>query len=406
MLRRNVPPGDARAQARVKAKGMPPSQGAGLRKLLTVSALLAAAALAAWAANLGLGRAADQAGEHQPAAVPVSAEAAQTRDMPVYVRGIGTVQAYNTVAIKSRVDGQIVKVDFTEGQEVKAGDLLFEIDPRPYQAALDQANANKQKDEAQLVSAEADLKRDEALVAKDFQTRQAYDQQKALVGEVQAAIAADSAQIETAELNLHYAQIRAPIDGRTGARAVDIGNLVHAADNTSLVTITQLRPIYVSFTAPQNDFEKIRASDRRGPVPVEALDAGNTKVLAQGKLSLIDNQIDQASGTIHLKAEFANQDEVLWPGEFVNLRLVVDTLKNAVTIPQRSIEQGPDGAYVFVVKPDMTVETRNVTVTETENGLAVVGKGLAPGEIVVVDGQYRLDQGTRVSVTAPAGRSG
>ncbi len=377
-----------------------------MRKLPVLIALVLAAGAAAGIVNLRQGQAQDHPASGQPPAVPVTAEPAQVQDMPVYVRGIGTVQAYNTDTIKSRVDGQIVKVDFTEGQEVKAGDLLFEIDPRPYQAALAQAQAAKQKDEASLVSAEADLKRDEALLQHDFQTRQAYDQQKALVGEIVASIAGDDAQIKTAQLNIDYAQIRAPIDGRTGARNVDVGNLVHAADNTSLVTITELRPIFATFTEPQNDFETIRASAARGPVPVEALDSRGDKMLAQGKLSLIDNQIDLASGTIHLKAEFANDQEVLWPGEFINLRLVVDTLKDAVTAPARAVEQGPDGPYVFVVKPDMTVATRKVTVSETEKGLAVIAKGLAKGETVVVDGQYRLDDGTRVSVAAPSGQSG
>jgi multidrug efflux system membrane fusion protein len=377
-----------------------------VRKLTVLAALVIAAALAALGAGLRPGRSADPPQGGQPPAVPVSAEHATARDMPVYVRAIGTVQAYNTVAIKSRVDGQIVKVDFTEGQEVKAGDLLFEIDPRPFQAALALAQAAKQKDEAQLVSAEADLKRDAALVARDFQTRQAYDQQKSLVGEVQASIAADAAQIQSANLNIDYAQIRAPIDGRTGARAVDAGNLVHAADNTSLVTITQVRPIYVSFTAPEADFETIRASNSSGAVAVEALAADNKTQLGSGQLSLIDNQIDQASGTIHLKAQFANEQEVLWPGEFVNLRLLVKTLKDAVTIPDRAVQQGPDGAYVFVVKPDMTVENRKVEVAETEDGLAVISNGVSAGETVVVDGQYRLNPGARVSIAAPAPSNG
>jgi len=340
-----------------------------------------------------------------PPAVPVSAEPAAARDMPVYVRGIGTVQAYNAVSIKSRVDGQIVKVDFTEGQELKAGDLLFEIDPRPYQAALVQAQAAKAKDEAQLASAMADLKRDEELVAHSFQTRQAYDQQKALVGQLQASIAGDAAQITAATLNLDYAQIRAPIDGRTGARLVDTGNLVHATDNAALVTIQQLRPIFVSLTEPQETFETIRASQARAPIPVEAMTSDNTRKLADGTVSLIDNQIDQGSGTIHLKARFANTQETLWPGEFVNLKLVVDEIKNATTVPARAVQQGPQGAYIFVVNKDMTVATRNVTVSEIENDTAVIGKGLAPGDTVVVDGQYRLDEGTRVKLQ-PAAAAG
>jgi membrane fusion protein, multidrug efflux system len=334
--------------------------------------------------------------------IPVTGGVAEARDMPVYVTGIGTVQAYNNVTIKSRVDGQIVKVDFTEGQEVKAGDPLFEIDPRPYQAALAQATANKQKDEAQLTSVVADLKRDEELLSHGNQTRQAYDQQKALVGQVQAAIAADQAQIDTAQLNLQYATIRSPIDGRTGARLVDIGNLVHATDNTGLVTITQLRPIFVSFTAPQQQFEKIRQSASDGTVAAEAYAQSGNKQLAAGKLTLIDNQIDQTTGTIHLKAAFDNENEVLWPGEFVNLRLVVGVLKNAVTVPARAIQQGPNGEYLFVIKDDNTVEIRPVHVAETEQDLSAIDKGLAAGEHIVVDGQYRLDQGTRIRLQPAA----
>lgn len=330
--------------------------------------------------------------------IPVTGGVAEARDMPIYVSGIGSVQAYNNVTIKSRVDGQIVKVDFTEGQEVKKGDLLFEIDPRPYQAALAQATANKQKDEAQLTSVAADLKRYAMLLSHGNQTQQAYDQQKAMVGQVEAAIAADQAQIDTAQLNLQYASIRSPIDGRTGARLVDIGNLVHATDNTGLVTITQLRPIFVSFTAPQQQFETIRQSAADGTVAAEAYTQGGGKQLATGKLTLIDNQIEQATGTIHLKAAFENQNDVLWPGEFVNLRLVVGVMKNAVTVPARAIQQGPNGDYLFVIKQDNTVEIRNVHVAQTEQDLSAIDKGLAAGERIVVDGQYRLDQGTRVNL--------
>lgn len=335
-------------------------------------------------------------------AIPVTAGTAEARDMPVYISGLGTVQAYNTVTVKSRVDGQIVKVDFTEGQEVKAGDPLFEIDPRPYQAALEQATANKQKDEAQLASATADLKRDAQLLGRGFQTPQAYDQQKALVGQLQAAIKGDEAQIDVAQLNLQYATIRSPIDGRTGARQMDIGNLVHAADNTALVTITQLRPIFVSFTLPQSDVETVRESQSKAPITVMAYAQDNQKELGTGKLTLIDNQIDPATGTLHFKAQFANEKEVLWPGEFVNARLVVGTDKNAVTIASRAVQLGPNGDYVFVIKPDDTVEMRAVTVSQTQHGLAVIGKGLAAGERVVVDGQYRLDQGAKVAIQAPA----
>jgi multidrug efflux system membrane fusion protein len=379
-----------------------------MRKRALVVSLALAVPLGAVGVGLWLGAmgATAEPQDDAPPAVPVSAQKAVARDMPVYVRGIGTVQAFNAVSIKSRVDGAIVKVDFTEGQEVKAGSPLFEIDPRPYQATLALANAAKAKDEAQLASASADLKRDEALVARDFQTRQAYDQQKALVGQLQAAIAGDEAQIQSATLNLDYAVIRSPIDGRAGARLVDIGNLVHAADNVALVTIVELRPIFASFTEPQSAFEAIRASQAKSAIAVGAFTPDDKKELAQGQVSLIDNQIDPASGTIHLKAQFANADETLWPGEFVNLRLTVDTLKNAVTVPARAVQQGPNGPYIFVVKPDMTVENRNVEVSEIENDTAAIGKGLAAGEMVVVDGQYGLDQGTRVSFEQPQQQGG
>ncbi len=372
------------------------------RRLVLVAALIAVAAIG-WAlyAYTGTPRAATEKRAGLPPA-PVTAGLAEARDMPAYVRGIGSVQAYNAVAIKSRVDGQIVKVDFTEGQEVKAGDLLFEIDPRPFQAALEQAGANKQKDEAQLVSAEADLKRYTELVGHGFQTVQIFDQQKALVGQLQAAIKADQAQIDMAQLNLQYAQLRSPIDGRTGARLVDIGNLVHAADNTPLVSVTQLKPIFVSFTVPQDQFLRIRQATRGGEVAVDALAEDEATELAQGKLTLIDNQIDQQTGTLHLKASFDNADETLWPGEFVNLRVVTGTLRDIVTVPMRAVQQGPKGAYLFVIKPDLTVEMRTVVVAETEHDLAAIDKGLAAGERIVLDGQFRLDQGSKVRLEAPA----
>lgn len=334
--------------------------------------------------------------------VPVTAGVAEARDMPVYVRGIGTVQAYRTVTIKSRVDGQIVAVDFTEGQEVKAGDLLFRIDPRPFQAALAQATANKEKDEAQLASAQADLQRYAQLVGSGFQTRQSYENQQGLVAQLQAAVKADQAQIETAQLNLGYTEIRAPIDGRTGARLVDEGNLVRASDNTSLVTITQLRPIYVSFTVPQSELDRIRRNQANGPLEVLADSQGGQEQRAAGRLTLIDNQVDQATGTIRLKATFDNRDEALWPGEFVNARLVVAVDKDAVTVPAQTVLRGPNGPYLYVIKPDLTVEMRPVAVSEVEHGVAEIASGLSAGERVVVDGQYRLAQGSRVQIQESA----
>jgi membrane fusion protein, multidrug efflux system len=370
------------------------------RASIAIGVVVVAAALG-WAAYsyTGGGHAAAPAAANPP--VPVTPGTAETRDMPVYVRGIGSVQAFNTVTIKSRVDGQIVKVDFTEGQDVKVGDPLFEIDPRPFQAALAQANAAKEKDQAQLTSAQADLKRYAELVKPGYQTRQIFDQQKGLVGQLQASLKADQAAIDNATLNLTYATIRSPIDGRTGARLVDIGNLVHATDSTGLVSITQLKPIFVTFTVPQNQFDRIRKSAAAGPVEVQAVSADDKTQLAAGKLTLIDNQIDPATGTIRLKGTFDNADEALWPGEFVNTRLVVGIDKNAVTVAARALQRGPNGEYLFVIKPDMTVEIRNVEVAEVEQGLAAIGKGLTAGEQVVVDGQYRLDQGSKVNPQTP-----
>jgi membrane fusion protein, multidrug efflux system len=365
------------------------------RKAITALAVLVGAGLIAWAGYVHTSSS-DAATERPASPPPVTPGVAETRDVPIYIRGIGTGQAFNSVTVRSRVDGEIVKVNFTEGQEVKAGDLLFEIDPRPFQAALEQAVAGKQRDEASLVSAQADLQRDAALVGHGFQTRQAYDQQKAQVGQLQASIKADQAQIDNAQLNLQYADIRAPITGRTGARLVDIGNLVRATDNTGLVTIAELRPIFVSFTVPQSEFDRIRRSQAQAPVEVQALSEKDETPLASGKLTLIDNQIDQATGTIHLKATFDNADEALWPGEFVNVRLVVGVARNTVTVPARAVQRGPNGNYIFVIKPDMTVDMRIVEVAQSDQDLAVIAKGLAAGERIVVDGQYRLEPGTKV----------
>jgi membrane fusion protein, multidrug efflux system len=242
------------------------------------------------------------------------------------------------------------------------------------------------------------------LVGHGFQTRQAYDQQKAQVGQLQASIKADQAQIDTAQLNLHYAEIHSPITGRTGARLVDIGNLVRATDNTGLVTIAELRPIFVSFTVPQSEFDRIRRAQAQAPVEVQALSEKDETPLASGKLTLIDNQIDQATGTIHLKARFDNADETLWPGEFVNVRLVVGIAHNAVTVPARAVQRGPDGAYLFVIQPDMSVAMRTVEVAQSDEDRAVIAKGLAAGERIVVDGQYRLEPGAKVrpETAAPA----
>lgn len=367
------------------------------RAIGAVAILFVAAALVIWLHSFGGNG--PQATAQMPApAVPVTAGTVTAQDVPVYLQGIGTVQAYNMVTIKTRVDGQIVKVDFKEGQEVKEGDPLLQIDPRPYQAALEQAQAAKQKDEAQLVGAKLDLDRYSKLLGTGYQTRQSYDQQTALVGQLQAGIKGDQAAIDNAELNLGYADIRSPIDGRLGARLVDKGNLVHTSDNTALVTITEVKPIFVSFTLPQDTLDEIRQQQQKAPLAVLAYSGDGDTLLSEGKLTLIDNSIDQATGTIHLKARFDNQDERLWPGDFVSLRVILKVRPKVATVPAQTVEEGPDGHFAYIIKPDDTVERRAVDVASIQDGIAVITKGLSPGERVVVEGQYRLTDGARVRI--------
>jgi multidrug efflux system membrane fusion protein len=359
--------------------------------------LLGLTGLAAW--RLGL-RSQPTVAVAQSAAqeIPVTAGVAETGDVPVYVEGLGTVQAFNTVSVKTRVDGQITKVLFKEGQEVKAGDPLFQIDPRPFEAALQQAQANKQKDEAQLKSAQLDLERYEKLLPSGFQTRQSYDQQKGTVGQLQAATQADQAQIDNAKLNLDYALIRSPIDGRTGQRLVDAGNMVQSSQNVGLMTITQLKPIFVSFTVPADHLDDIRKNQSQASLAVSAYAMdGHTKI-ADGMLTLVDNQVDVATGTIHLKAQFDNADEKLWPGEFVNARIVLSIRKDTVTVPAETVMQGPEGAYVYVLSDDNIAHRRKVEVAATQDGRSVISDGLKAGERVVVDGQYRLTDGAKVRI--------
>lgn len=338
--------------------------------------------------------------------IPVSADTVGQQDMPVYVHGIGTVQAFKTVTIKTRVDGQIMKVTFEEGQEVKAGEPLFQIDPRPFQAALDQAQAAQQRDQAQLSGAQLDLDRYSKLIGSGFQSRQSVDQQQATVDALKGSIAADQAAIDTAKLNLAYADIHAPIDGRTGQRLVDPGNLVQASQNTSLVTITQVKPIFVNFTVPQDKADEIRRNQAAGALSVIAYASDDSTVLGQGKVSLIDNQIDAATGTLRLKAQFDNADERLWPGEFVNARLVLANRAASTTVAQRAVMQGAAGYFVYVVKPDSTVTRRTVEVADMQEGIAVIKSGLQPGERIVIDGQYRLIDGSHVKVDAPKPQAG
>lgn len=346
-----------------------------------------------------------KAADAPPAAapgVPVTAGTVEAKDMPVFLNGIGAVQAFNMVTIKSRIDGQIVKVNFHEGQEVNAGDPLIQIDPRGFQAAFEVAQAAKAKDEATLASAQADLDRYSQLVGSGYQTRQSYDQQKATVAQLQAALKGDQAQIDAAQVNLDYCDIRSPIAGRLGMKLVDVGNLVRASDNTGLVTITQTKPIYVNFTMAQEYLHKIHEKQALGDLTVQVYGADNVTLLSEGKLAVIDNTVEQATGTIRLKGQFDNADERLWPGEFVDVRLILSTRKGVATVPAQTVQEGADGKFVYVIKPDDTVERRKVDVASVQDGLAVITQGVNVGETVVVEGQYRLVNGARVKATPAA----
>ena len=348
-------------------------------------------------AEMGRDRARAAASAQVPA-VPVTTDIAKTKDMPVVVRGIGTVQAYKAVAVKTRVDGQIIKVVYEEGQSVKAGDLLVQIDPAPFQAALDHADAAKRRDEAQLAGAKLDLARYGKLIGSGYQSRQSFDQQQATVDALTATVALDQASIDTAKVNLDYTNIRAPIDGRTGQRLVDLGNIVQANQPQPLVNITQTKPIFVNFTVPQDVTDTVRNAQAAAPLAVLAFASDDKTLLSQGKLTLIDNQIDTATGTLRLKATFENADERLWPGEFVNVHLVIDTRVGAVTVPERAVMQGPAGYYAYIVNPDSTVQRRAVDVAGMQDGYAVITKGIASGDKIVVDGQYRLSEGSRIKI--------
>jgi len=331
------------------------------------------------------------------APVPVTTATAQKADFAVYLNGLGTVQPFQTVTVRSRVDGQITKVDFRQGRMVKEGDVLVEIDARPYKAALDQALAKKAQDEANLANAKRDLDRYNSL--KDFASRQQVDTQQALVEQLTAQVAGDQAAIENAQTQVDYSTIKAPLSGRTGFRTVDPGNIVHASDQNGIVTIVQLQPISVVFTAPEEDIQRINKALQEGDVPVKALSSDGLKVLAEGRLALVNNQIDQATGTIGMKATFANKDDVLWPGLSLTTRVLVDTLKQVVLVPDDAVQRGPDGLYVFLVGDDNKVSMQPVTVSHSDDGQSVVARGLTPAQKVVVAGQYRLQPGSVVQAS-------
>ena len=333
---------------------------------------------------------------HGPMTVPVSVATVERRDLPVYLTGLGSVTAFNTVSIKSRVDGQLVQVHFREGQEVKKGDLLAVIDPRPYQVALDQAEATLLKDQSQLKDAQLDLQRYKGLVADGVISHQQVDTQEALAGQMQGTVNADKAAIENAKLNLTYCHITAPVDGRIGLRLVDAGNMVHASDTNPLLIITQLQPIAVIFTLPEDSLPAVAQHMRGAPLKVEAYSRDDQTRLATGTLLTIDNQIDQTTGTGKLKAIFDNHERDLWPNQFVNVRLLLEVRKNATVVPAAAVQRGPQGTYAYVVKANNTVEARPVTLALTQGNMSAVTQGISPGDVVVTDGQDKLQNGTKV----------
>jgi multidrug efflux system membrane fusion protein len=341
--------------------------------------------------------AADAAG----GAIPVLAAEVSRKDVPIYLDGLGKVQALKTVTVRAQVEGKIVKVAFQEGQEVRAGDTLIEIDPRTYQAALDQALAKQTQDQAQLDYARKVLDRDSGLFGKKILDRQSLDQQQSATAQLEALVKADEAAIANARVQLEFTKITSPIDGRVGLRLIDEGNIVHANDQTGLAIITQVQPISIVFTLPENDLPSVnkRTKDAQQTSPIViAMDRANGQVLDQGELSAVDNQIDEKTGTIKLKALFKNERLDLWPGQFVNARLLVDTRTQALVIPSTAINQGPSGDFVYVVRPDLTVDARKVKAGGTEGDQTLIESGLSEGEKAVVDGQYLLKQNARVSL--------
>jgi multidrug efflux system membrane fusion protein len=336
------------------------------------------------------------------AGIPVDAVAASRADVPVYLRGLGTVQAYNTVTVHSRVDGEVVKIAFTEGQDVKIGDLIAQLDPRPLQAQLDQATAKQAQDQAQLDNAKLDLTRFQTLGLREFASRQSVDTQAAMVRQLEATVKGDQAAIDNARVQLGYTTIASPIDGRTGVRLVDQGNIVHATDATGLVVIAQLKPISLVFTLAEDNLPAITKAMAGGALAVIALSRDEKDHYGEGTLSLVDNQIDQSTGTIRLKATFPNADLALWPGQFVNARLLLRTEGNVVTVPSDAVQRGAQGMYAYVVKPDSTVALQPVKVGQISAGTAVIESGIEEGQRVVVAGQYRLQPGAKVAPRAAA----
>lgn len=373
-----------------------------------IAALVLAAGFMAWRILAPHGEHPGEhlSGEMEKGPAPVVAGEAQARDFPVYLDGLGTVQAFNSVTVHPRVDGEIQRIFFQEGQDVKKGDQLAQIDPRPYQAQYEQASAKKAQDEAQLANARLMLARNETLLKNRVVDQQTYDTQRYAAQQLQALVQADQAAIDNAQTQLDYTRLLAPISGRVGIRLVDEGNIVRAADSTGIVVINQVQPISVVFTLPQQQLGDVREALLHGgaqPLEVLALDRGNQSTLGKGTLAVLDNQIDPATATVKLKATFENADLHLWPGQFVNVRLLLGVKKGAVCVPDASIQRGPAGPYVYVIGSSDAADMRSIEPGASEGGWTLVESGLAAGERIVVEGQYRLKPGAKVTVRPQAG---
>lgn len=373
-----------------------------LRRVI-VLLLLGAASLFAW--RMVQQPPARAAAPHVPAPVAATVQAAAEADVARELRGVGTVQARQSVTVRTQVDGRLQSLGFREGQEVRAGQVLARIDPRALQAQYEQARGARARDQAQLDNARLERQRDVGLVAAGAASRQTLDAQQALVRQLAAAVQADDAQVDYARVQLGYATIRAPISGRAGARLVDPGNIVHAADPNGLVVINQIDPIDVVFNLPGQDVQEIQRAQRLGPLEVRVFGADGAHALARGRLVLVNNQIDPASGTIGLKARFANPGRQLWPGQYVRVHLVLGRYRHATTVPASAIQRGQSGTYVYVVDARQRARMARVRVDQEQDGVAVIGEGLRPGERVVVEGQYKLSPGVAVHALAPLSRA-
>jgi multidrug efflux system membrane fusion protein len=376
------------------------------RRVVVLAGLVALVAVAGSWFVLARGVTAKAEPPTAPAIVPVVAETVIARNVPIYMRGVGTVIAYNTVVVRSQIQGQLTDIAFAEGQAVQAGDLLAQIDPRPYQAQLDQMIATRDRDQAQLQNSLANLNRYTQLGRDGFATPQLLDTQRAQVAQLQNAIKADEALIEASKIQLGYTRLTSPISGITGIRQIDVGNIIHPTDPNGLVVVTQIEPISVIFTLPEGDLPKIQEQMAKGPLTTEAYSQDEKFKLDTGTLALIDNEILQTTGTIRLRANFPNAQHRLWPGQLVNVRLLAETRQNGLTIAASAVQQGPDGPYVYVVGKDSTVRTRKVTVAQTMDGRDLIDSGIAAGETVVTDGQYRLEPGSRVRILTADARRG